>query len=48
VVDIRALKYVNSSGLGLFLRWIGWISSEHEARRYRLQFVIDPTVSWMS
>ncbi|MFO0603407.1 MAG: serine/threonine-protein kinase [Polyangiales bacterium] len=45
-LDVRALKQINSSALGLFIRWVGWINAEPEARRYRLRVVADPGVLW--
>ncbi|MFO0625879.1 MAG: hypothetical protein U0325_09715 [Polyangiales bacterium] len=45
-VDVTALTFVNSSGLRLFLDWVGWIAAEPEARRYRLRFRARRDVTW--
>lgn len=45
-VDVTALTFVNSSGLRLFLDWVGWIAGEPEARRYRLRFRARRDVTW--
>ena len=44
-VDMRKLTFVNSSALRLFIDWVGWLKRETD-KRYRLIFVIDPTVTW--
>jgi hypothetical protein len=46
VIDIRKLSQINSSGLGIFIGWVGWIQSEPETARYRLEIHIDPKVLW--
>lgn len=48
VVDVTALSFVNSSGLRIFLDWIGWIVSEPEARRYRLRVRTKKGVTWQA
>jgi hypothetical protein len=45
-VDVTALTFVNSSGLRLFLDWVGWIAAEPEARRYRLRVRTRRDVTW--
>ena len=45
-VDVTALTFVNSSGLRLFLDWVGWVADEPEARRYRLRFRARRDVTW--
>jgi len=42
VVDVRLLKFVNSSALRLFINWI----SRAEAAGYTLVFVTDPGLTW--
>lgn len=46
VLDVRRVKQINSSTLGLFIRWISWITAEPAERRYRLVVVSDPSVLW--
>ena len=46
VVDVRRLSQINSSALGMFIRWVGWIQAEPEANRYKLSIVADPSVLW--
>jgi len=42
VVDIRALSFVNSSAVRLFVNWISWA----ERARYRLVFLTERNVTW--
>jgi hypothetical protein len=42
-VDVRALSFVNSSGIRLFIDWASRVTS---GRRYRLRFVRNPSVTW--
>jgi len=46
VLDLRRLKQVSSSTLGVFIQWVTWIRAEAEERRYRLVVVADPDVLW--
>lgn len=41
-VDVRLLNFVSSSGLRVFINWV----SRAERARYKLVFVMDPTVAW--
>ncbi len=45
-IDVRRLEQINSAALGVFVRFIGWIRGEPEARRYPLQLLTDPGVLW--
>lgn len=47
-LDLTALTFVNSSGLRLFIDWIGWILSEPDARRYRLRVRTKKGVTWQA
>ena len=42
IVDVRALSFVNSSAIRLFVDWI----SKAESTRYKLEFWIDRSVTW--
>jgi hypothetical protein len=42
VVDIRALSFVNSSAVRLFVNWISWA----EQARYKLVFLTERNVTW--
>jgi len=46
IIDVRRLTQINSSGLGIFIRWLGWIQAEPEVARYRLEIRIDPKILW--
>lgn len=46
VLDVRRVKQINSSALGMFIRWVAWIAAEPPARRYRLVVLADPAVLW--
>ncbi len=46
VLDVRRVKQINSSALGMFIRWVAWIAAEPPARRYRLVVLADPSVLW--
>jgi len=46
VLDVRKVKQINSSALGLFIRWVAWINAEPVVRRYRLVVLADPGVLW--
>ncbi len=46
VLDVRRVKQINSSALGLFIRWVAWIHAEPPGRRYRLVVLADPGVLW--
>jgi pimeloyl-ACP methyl ester carboxylesterase len=46
VLDVRKLSQVNSSNLGVFIQWIGWIRAEPEERRYELVVLADPKIAW--
>ncbi|HEY3493230.1 MAG TPA: hypothetical protein VGK73_01035 [Polyangiaceae bacterium] len=44
-VDVRALTFVNSSGIRLFIEWASRASGQ-AGRRYRLRFLRNPAVTW--
>lgn len=44
-VDVRALSFVNSSGIRLFIDWASRATGA-AGRRYRLRFVRNPGVTW--
>lgn len=46
VLDVRRVKQINSSALGMFIRWVAWIAAEPPARRYRLVVLADAAVLW--
>jgi hypothetical protein len=46
IIDVRRLTQINSSGLGIFIRWLGWIQAEPEVARYRLEIHIDSKLLW--
>ncbi|MFO0625881.1 MAG: serine/threonine-protein kinase [Polyangiales bacterium] len=46
VLDVRGVKQINSSALGMFIRWVAWIAAEPPARRYRLVVLADAAVLW--
>lgn len=48
LVDLSALRYVNSSGLRIFLDWLGWLTAEPPERRYRLRFRLSESSSWQA
>lgn len=43
-VDVRALSFVNSSGIRVFIDWLGLIQRSKSA--YTLRVVMDPAVTW--
>ena len=44
VIDVRALSFVNSSGIRVFIDWLGLIQRSRSA--YSLRVVMDPGVTW--
>jgi hypothetical protein len=45
-LDIRELRFMNSSCIRVLIDWIEWIRSEPEARQYVLHFRSSPRVPW--
>jgi hypothetical protein len=45
-LDLRELRFVNSSALRLFFAWTGWIQEEPPERRYRIVIQLDRAVGW--
>jgi ABC-type transporter Mla MlaB component len=43
-VDVRALSFVNSSGIRVFIDWLGLIQRSKAA--YTLRVIMDPGVTW--
>jgi len=43
-IDVRALSFVNSSGIRVFIDWLGLIRRGNSA--YTLRVVMDPAVTW--
>jgi hypothetical protein len=43
-VDVRALTFVNSSGIRVFIDWLGLI--QRGGRAYTLRVIMDPGVTW--
>ncbi len=48
VVDVTELRFVNSSGLRVFLDWVAWIAGEPAPRQYRLRFRTKRGVTWQA
>lgn len=48
LVDVTAFTFVNSSGLRIFLDWLGWLTAEPADKRYRLRFRVSQTSSWQA
>jgi hypothetical protein len=48
VVDLTELKFVNSSGLRIFLDWIAWMSIDPPERRYHLKLRTSRAVMWQA
>ena len=44
-IDVRALTFVNSSAIRLFIDWTIWVSQPPGAS-YRLRFIRSPHVTW--
>ena len=45
-LDVRQLRFVNSSAMRVFFNWLRWIQQEPADRRYKISVISDPTVSW--
>jgi len=45
-VDVTALAFLNSSGIKEFLSWILRRNRIPPERKYRINFLFDPSVSW--
>jgi hypothetical protein len=45
-VDVTALVFLNSSGIKEFLSWILRRNRIPPEKKYRINFLYDPTVSW--
>lgn len=45
-VDIRSLRFVNSSAIRLFVDWFTRIESLPVESRYRVVFIADTSMSW--
>jgi hypothetical protein len=45
-VDVTALAFLNSSGIKEFLSWILRRNRIPPQKKYRINFVFDPAVSW--
>jgi hypothetical protein len=43
-VDVRTLTFVNSSGIRVFIDWLGLIQRSGQA--YALRVIMDPAVTW--
>jgi hypothetical protein len=43
-IDVRALSFVNSSGIRVFIDWLGLIQRSKSA--YTLRVIMDPSVTW--
>lgn len=43
-IDVRALSFVNSSGIRVFIDWLGLIQRSRSA--YSLRVIMDPGVTW--
>jgi hypothetical protein len=43
-VDVRTLTFVNSSGIRVFIDWLGLI--QRSGRAYALRVIMDPAVTW--
>ncbi|HEX3596767.1 MAG TPA: hypothetical protein VHU80_16765 [Polyangiaceae bacterium] len=43
-VDVRTLSFVNSSGIRVFIDWLGLIQRSGHA--YALRVIMDPAVTW--
>ena len=43
-VDVRSLSFVNSSGIRVFIDWLGLIQRSGSA--YTLRVVMDPAITW--
>ena len=44
--DVRALTFVNSSAIRLFIDWSTWLRNHEESSRYLLRFTTDKSVTW--
>jgi hypothetical protein len=43
-VDVRAMSFVNSSGIRVFIDWLGLIQRSNTA--YTLRVIMDPAITW--
>jgi hypothetical protein len=43
-IDVRGLRFVNSSGIRVFIDWLGLI--QRGAQGYVLRVVLDPALTW--
>ena len=43
-IDVRSLSFVNSSGIRVFIDWLGLIQRSKSA--YTLRVIMDPSVTW--
>ncbi|HVU02463.1 MAG TPA: hypothetical protein VHE30_11955 [Polyangiaceae bacterium] len=47
-VNITKLRFMNSSSIRSLVDWVEWIRAEPEAKRYVLQFLMNPNVTWQT
>jgi hypothetical protein len=48
VVDLTALRFMNSSSVRALVDWVEWIRKEPDDKRYVLHFRSSPNVTWQS
>jgi hypothetical protein len=47
-VDLRQLRFMNSSSIRSLVDWIEWIRHDPEDKRYTLQFMIQSSLPWQN
>jgi hypothetical protein len=47
-VDLMKLRFMNSSSIRALVDWIEWIRAEPDGKRYVLNFITKPDVTWQT
>lgn len=47
-VDVKLLKYINSSGIKEIVRWVLKLNNTSPDKRYKIVFQCNPNCSWQS
>lgn len=47
-VDLRKLRFMNSSSIRMLVDWLEWIRNEPATHQYRLRFIPDTNASWQT
>lgn len=45
-VDLRDVRFMNSSAIRTLVEWVDWVLCEPASRRYMIHFIANPNASW--